>query len=73
MASACKTCQHWQPESSDPRMVKLGFAHCAKRPGPGRTRSAESFCGQYAAAPAETLDARRATARQRVQELKKGA
>lgn len=70
MTAACKTCQSWQPETGDPRMVVLGFAPCAKRPGPGRTSGADHFCDQYAAAPTETLEARRATAKERVQALK---
>lgn len=66
---ACRACSHWQPDSSDARMVRLGFAHCAKQYAPGRTFSGATQCDQFDPMPTELLDARRKVAAERVQQL----
>ena len=66
---ACRACSHWQPDTSDARMVRLGFAHCGKRYAPGHTFAATTQCDQFDPMPTELLDARRKIAAERVQQL----
>ncbi|WP_289241692.1 ParB/RepB/Spo0J family partition protein [Delftia sp.] len=68
--AACKACAHWLPDTSDPRMVRLGFAQCARHLMPGRTFNADSRCDKFSAMPADQLAARREVAVQRVRQLK---
>ncbi|MFG0674228.1 hypothetical protein [Delftia sp. WSY_7] len=68
-APTCRNCSHWQPDTSDPRMVRLGFAHCGKRYAPGRTFSGTNRCDSFAPMSADQLDARRKVAAERVQQL----
>lgn len=68
-ASACRACAHWQPDTSDARMVRLGFAHCGKQYAIGHTFSATTRCDHFALMPADQLEARRAVAAERVQQL----
>lgn len=44
--NTCSACHHWQLEKTDPRMVQLGFASCAKSPITGMTvrGCAKYFC-----------------------------
>lgn len=66
---ACRACTHWQPDTSDVRMVRLGFAHCGKQYAPGHTFSANTRCDHFAPMPTDQLDARRKVAAERVQQL----
>lgn len=68
-APACRACTHWQPDTSDARMVRLGFAHCGKQYAPGHTFSATTRCDRFDPMPADQLEARRTVAAERVQQL----
>ena len=67
---SCKSCKHWQPEKTSPRMVALGFASCSHHPLPGRTFSAETSCARFVELPAEQVEARRVAATNAVRTLK---